>query len=476
VTDAARTAAIVLAAGAGSRFGGDKLLAGLAGRPLIAHILGTVRAAGFGEVIVVVGPDADGLAALVRTTGARVAVNPAPEAGLSSSVQIGLSALTGAEPASDLDAALILLGDQPRTSPGAIRALLAADVPTGRSIVVPRYAGGGGANPVLLLRAAWPLAAGLDGDRGFGPLIRARPELVVDVELPGDNPDVDTPADLARIVEAEWSERVSANRQQVERIREVPDGDFYAPVRSLFRADPTRTDDPVLAALLAHVQPGDRWLDVGAGAGRFALPIARALAPSGGSVVALDASPSMLESLDEIAADFGIENVHTVEARWPPAAGTDPAAEAADVVLIAHVGYDVAEIGPFVDALEAAARRACIAVLMERVPASAADPFWPPVHGQARDRLPALPEFLELLRARGRACAVERVPNEGRAFESRAELGGFVRRQLWIDPGGPKEARFQAALETLAVEADGGWRIADQAPNEIGIVTWQPRS
>ena len=373
-----------------------------------------------------------------------------------------------------LDAALILLGDQPRTSRAAIRALLAAEVPEGRSIVIPRYAGGGGANPVLLLRAAWPLAAGLDGDRGFGPLIRARPELVVEVELPGDNPDVDTPGDLARIVEAAWNERVIANREQVERVREVPDGDFYAPVRSLFRADPTRTDDTVLAALLAQVQPADRWLDVGAGAGRFALPIARALAATGGSVVALDASPSMLESLAEIAAEHGISNVRTVEARWPPNAGSELAGEGADVILIAHVGYDVADIGPFVDALEAAARRICIAVMMERPPASAADPFWPLVHDQARDRLPALPEFLELLRARGRLPRVERLANESRVFDSRATLGGFVRRQLWIDPGGPKEARFQAALETLAVQVDGGWAIADRTPNEIGVVSWRP--
>ena len=87
----------------------------------------------------------------------------------------------------------------------------------------------------------------------------------------------------------------------------------------MFRADPTRTDDPVLASLLGMVRPGDTWLDVGAGAGRFALPIARALAPSGGQVIALDASASMLEAAREIAAEYGIENLRTIEARWPPA-------------------------------------------------------------------------------------------------------------------------------------------------------------
>ncbi len=137
----------------------------------------------------------------------------------------------------------------------------------------------------------------------------------MDVKVAGSNPDVDTRADLARMVEAAWGDQVRANREQVDRIREVPDGtDFYAPVRSMFRADPTRTGDPVLAELLEHVEPGDTWLDVGAGAGRFALPIARALAASGGSVIALDASASMLEAAREIAAEHGIENLQTIEA------------------------------------------------------------------------------------------------------------------------------------------------------------------
>jgi CTP:molybdopterin cytidylyltransferase MocA/SAM-dependent methyltransferase len=472
VTEPAKTAGIVLAAGAGSRFGGGKLLAQLGGRSLLEHVLGTIQRANLRETAVVVGPGGTGLEAIALANGARTVLNPAPEEGLSSSVRIGLAVLAGA---THVDAALIVLGDQPRTSLATIRALLAAEVPAGRSIVVPRYRAGGGANPALLLRSAWPLAAGLEGDRGFGPLIRARPELVVEVELDGDNPDVDTPADLARVIEAAWAERVLANRAQVERIREVPDGgDFYAPVRSLFRADPTRTDDPVLVALLDQAQPGDRWLDVGAGAGRFALPIARALEASGGSVVALDASPSMLESLREIAADHQILNVRTVEARWPPVPRDGPDPDQADVVLIAHVGYDIEAIGPFIDGLEAAARRMCIAVLMDRVPASAADPFWPPVHGEPRRSLPALPEFVELLQARGRLIEIIRIPNEGRRFDSRAALEGFVRRQLWIDPAGPKEARFEAALELLAVGDGRGWLISSRSPNEIGVVIWRP--
>src|SRR4029079_1706795 len=102
------------------------------------------------------------------------------------------------------------------------------------------------------------------------------------------NPDVDTREDHVAVLEARWAARVRENAAQVDRHREIPDGsDFYAPVTGLFRADPTRTDEPVLQELLMLAQPGETWLDIGAGAGRYALPLALDLARSGGSVVAV---------------------------------------------------------------------------------------------------------------------------------------------------------------------------------------------
>ena len=190
-------------------------------------------------------------------------------------------------------------------------------------------------------------------------MLEAHPELVT--EARSRRP---TPTSTRRPTSAARSRppgrHARANREQVERLREIPDGaDFYAPVTSLFRADPTRTDDPVLDALLASSDRAKRGSTSGAGAGRFALPIARALDPSGGLVVALDPSRSMLEGLLEIAEDYAVENVRTSRpAGRPP----DPRAAAdfeADVALIAHVGYDVEEIGPFLDALEGRRPAAC---------------------------------------------------------------------------------------------------------------------
>jgi SAM-dependent methyltransferase len=278
----------------------------------------------------------------------------------------------------------------------------------------------------------------------------------------------------ATAAEAIWADRVKANRDQVDRVREVPDGaDFYARVTSIFRADPRRTNDAVLDFLLNLARRDETWLDIGAGAGRYAVPLALAVR----EVIAIDPSSGMLAVLRELMEEHGIRNIRVIEGRWPPdkslvdRIGEGPVV---DVGLIAHVGYDIEMIGPFLDAMERVVRRLCVAVLMEASPASAAEPFWPIVHGEPRARLPALPEFVSLLRARGRNPDVTIAQREPRTFDSRESLDGFLRRQLWIADGGKKEARYVAALDGLVVERHGGFELRDQEPLQVGVVTWNP--
>jgi CTP:molybdopterin cytidylyltransferase MocA len=186
-------AALVLAAGAGKRFGGRKLLAELHGRPILQFSLDLAHAAGLQPVVVVLGDDATLERALVWHDEMRV-VNSRPDLGISSSVQRGLQSLAQTE----ATRALVLLGDQPRLTLGQVHAILAAPVDELRPIVVPRYGGVPG-NPVLLERAAWPLAEGLQGDSGMAQLFAAKPDLLRYVDVEGANPDVDTRADLDRL-------------------------------------------------------------------------------------------------------------------------------------------------------------------------------------------------------------------------------------------------------------------------------------
>jgi molybdenum cofactor cytidylyltransferase len=472
VTDPRRTAAVVLAAGAGLRYAvaggarppGGKLLAELDGRPLLARTLAAVRAAGLAETVVVLGGDAPDIEAAIDWSGERRVRNPHPEAGLSSSLRVGFAAL-----GPGLEGAFVILGDQPLVDPAVLRALLATQTPAGVDFVAPRYVGGGGGNPVLVLRSGFAAVAAATGDRGLGPILAADPTRVATLDLGGDNPDVDTPADLAELA---WGERVRRNRDQVDRHREVPDGpDFYGPVTSLFRADPRRLDEPILGALLARTRPDDRWLDIGAGAGRYALPLALRVA----EVVAVEPSEGMRAALAELQQEHGIPNVRAIADRWPPDPAGPAAGIAADGGLIAHIGYDIEAIGPFLDAMEAATRRVCVAILMERQPSSVADPFWPPIHGEERVALPALPELVALLQARGTEPQVEPFDRPPRGFESLEELHGFVRRQLWLVAGGPKDRQLGELVAGRATERDGRWSL-DTRPLATGLVTWTPRA
>jgi SAM-dependent methyltransferase len=251
----------------------------------------------------------------------------------------------------------------------------------------------------------------------------------------------------------------------------VPDRDFYAPVSSLFVADPRRTGEEALDELITLASPDDRWLDIGAGAGRYALPLALRVR----EVIAVEPSASMRNALRTGKEEHGLDNVRIVAGTWPailPELGEPPVAE---VALVAHVGYDIEAIGPFVDGMERAAGRLCVAMLTDQSPASVADPFWPIVHGMDRVPLPALPDLAELLRARGRSIDIRRVERTPRTFDSFDGLATFVRRQLWITEDGEKERRFRNALTEMSRERDDdGWTLASPPVGAIGILTWTP--
>lgn len=266
---------------------------------------------------------------------------------------------------------------------------------------------------------------------------------------------------------AAWAMRVRANREQAERLRETPPtGDFYAPVASRFRADPRRSDDPVLDILRPLVRPGETWLDIGAGGGRYTLPIALLA----GRVIAVEPSPGMIDVLRAGMAEHHITNVEVVQSQWPMEGGPQ-----ADVSLISHVGYDIEEIGPFLDAMEAATRRLCVAVFLDRAPSSAASPFWEAVHGEPRAELPALREFLALQLARRRLCEVRLSFRDIQTFESPEAPLDFLRFQLFITPGGEKDRRLREALARAVVEVDGRYSL-DPQPIPLGVVTWAPQA
>jgi molybdenum cofactor cytidylyltransferase len=178
---------VVLAAGTSSRLGRPKQLLELEGRPLLQHVVDTAAASGLDEVVVVLGHDSKRIASTLELPpGTRVVVNHDYEAGQSTSLRAGLDSV---DPRSD--AAAILLGDQPRLTPSAIRKALDAFRASEAPIMRALWQGQPG-HPVVLARSEWGSVKKLKGDKGARDLVAASARVEV-IEM-GEPPveDVDT--------------------------------------------------------------------------------------------------------------------------------------------------------------------------------------------------------------------------------------------------------------------------------------------
>ncbi len=199
--------AVVLAAGRGERFGGEKLAAPLHGRPLLSYPLDVIRAAQAAGVIAracAVVPDGrPELSALAEAAGVEPVLNADSSAGLSGSLRLGFAWLERIAPPVGPAAALVLLGDEPHVRADVLRRLVSAWKLGNRTFVRPRYADqpADPGHPTLVDRSLWPLARELTGDAGFGAAVARRGGLITLVDVPGHNPDVDTRADLLNLEE-----------------------------------------------------------------------------------------------------------------------------------------------------------------------------------------------------------------------------------------------------------------------------------
>lgn len=189
--------AVLLAAGASTRFGGLKQTAPVDGSPMIVASLRALLATPVTQVVVVLGHGRHEVEAAARAvvSDPRVAyvVNPHPDEGLSRSLAVGVGAVPLA------DGVLVALGDMPWIVPETLRRLLDVFADDVRDIVAPVHDGRRGHPVIFSPRFADALAA-LNGDVGAAPLVRrfAADLRSVEVEDPGVLRDVDDPSALAR--------------------------------------------------------------------------------------------------------------------------------------------------------------------------------------------------------------------------------------------------------------------------------------
>lgn len=263
-----------------------------------------------------------------------------------------------------------------------------------------------------------------------------------------------------------WIEMIRAEHAQSDSMRkdEPHPVDAWANNAQQFRADPRRTDDLLVNHLRRQVTPEQVVLDVGAGGGRLALP----LALGAKKVIAVEPSPSMCRVLREVAAEFDVKNVEVIESGW-----LDAQAPRADIALCCHVLYTIQGIEPFIRKLEEHADRVLF-VMYQAPPQSQIYPLWELVHGEPRLALPSLPEFLEVLGQLGIEPRIEVIHTErNRGFDCLETAKEQLARRLYVTPESVEMERLEALLPQVLEEKDGGFLIKGATPLEPRVISWQ---
>jgi molybdenum cofactor cytidylyltransferase len=176
--------AIILAAGMSIRMGQNKLLLSFQGKTLIAHAVDTLLASEVDEVVVVLGHEAEKVRAQLQGKQVRPVHNPDYRDGLSTSVRVGVNAVSP-----QAAGIMIYLADQPLLAPADINFMVKAFAlakDANKSIVVPLFHGQRG-NPVILDSSYREAMLEVVGDVGCKRVIKRYPDKVFGVEMETDH-------------------------------------------------------------------------------------------------------------------------------------------------------------------------------------------------------------------------------------------------------------------------------------------------
>ncbi|MGH3793954.1 MAG: methyltransferase domain-containing protein [Pseudonocardiaceae bacterium] len=238
---------------------------------------------------------------------------------------------------------------------------------------------------------------------------------------------------------ARWWELLEARKIPAE-IRAAAPQDPNRHIPERFRPPEVPEDTPSRRAALQLLGPdGGTVLDVGCGAGAAGL----ALVPKVTHLTGADHADDMLRAFEQACAERRVAH-RCVYGPWPQVAAE---AGVADLVVSHHVGYNTAELGPFVAALGAAARRGVVIELHAEHPGGWMDPLWARFYGLHRPPPATADDALAVFAEVGIRPEVQRWARLGRHREPGQEVD-FVLRRLCL----PDERRAEVAE---AVEALG---------------------
>ncbi|MSQ15775.1 MAG: methyltransferase domain-containing protein [Dehalococcoidia bacterium] len=227
--------------------------------------------------------------------------------------------------------------------------------------------------------------------------------------------------------------------------------------------------DRFLELVSSVVDNGTTIMDVGAGVGRHAIPLAKL----GREVVAIESSEQMAQYLEANAEAEGVRNLSVVRSTWELVTQIDPV----DVVVCSHVIYSTEDVASFVKKIDDHARQYCFFVLRADQVDGHLDELWKLVHGSEREPEPNLMDFYNLLHQIGILANVEIVPF-GSGSGSRWTYAAFedamdhCRGRLYTLPDTREDRIISDYLKQVLVEQDG--KHVWPAPQiRAGIVWWK---
>ena len=236
-----------------------------------------------------------------------------------------------------------------------------------------------------------------------------------------------------------------------------------------FSADPHRKPESNLEAILAYIAPEHVVIDVGGGAGRYALPIALRCK----EVINVEPSQGMGEGFEASAKGAGITNARWIGADWLGARGVS-----GDVSLIVNVTYFVRDVVPFVEKLVQATRERVIIAMSVTPPPNQSARLFELVNGEPQCLVPGYRELLPVLWDIGIVPDV-RVLGDFRA----TALGGtYADREAALDSlnddrrstedAARLRESFAANFDELFEAVQGGYRRKPTGDPRMILVTW----
>jgi len=231
------------------------------------------------------------------------------------------------------------------------------------------------------------------------------------------------------------------------------------------RADRLRRDPggPSFELAWEALGPAGTVVDVGAGAGAACLPLAARTT----ALTAVDADREMLGLLAGRAREAGLA-ARTVHGRWPDIAAQVPPA---DVVTCHHVVFNVPDLGPFLEALTAHARRRVVVETAAVHPLTSLNPLWLRFHGLKRPERPTADDTLAILAAMGHNPRHTEWSRPAEAdYRSMAELVEVTRRRLCLPPG--RAGEVEAALVELGI-SPGQPRDLGSSGRNVVTIWWE---